>query len=71
MTLELVREEGLPDESHDEAYFRAQVRKWLAGAGLSPAQIGGVLSPWADHAEGAVVDARAFQRGLHEAGYAG
>ena len=37
MTLELVREEGLPDESHDETYFRLEVRKWLEGAGFAPA----------------------------------
>jgi alkylation response protein AidB-like acyl-CoA dehydrogenase len=71
VTLDLVREEGLPDESHDETYFRMEVRKWLAGAGLAPAEIGGLVSPWADHAEAAVVDARAFQRSLYEAGYAG
>jgi alkylation response protein AidB-like acyl-CoA dehydrogenase len=71
VTLELEREEGLPNESHDETYFRQEVRKWLAGAGLAPAQIGGLVSPWADHAEAAVVDARAFQRALHDAGYAG
>lgn len=64
-------EEGLPGESHDEACFRQEVRKWLAGAGLAPAEIGGLVSPWADHAEAAVVDARAFQRSLFEAGYAG
>lgn len=71
MTLELAREEGLPDESLDETYFRMEVRKWLSGAGLAPAEIGGLVSPWADHAEGAVVDARAFQRSLYLAGYAG
>lgn len=71
MTLELVREDGLPGETPDEAEFRAEVRKWLAGAGLAPAQLGGLVSPWADHAEAAVVDARAFQRWLYEAGYAG
>ena len=54
-----------------KAHFRQEVRKWLAGAGLAPAQIGGLVSPWADHAEAAVVDARAFQRSLFEAGYAG
>jgi alkylation response protein AidB-like acyl-CoA dehydrogenase len=64
-------EEGLPDESQEEADFREEVRKWLAGAGLAPAEIGGLVSPWADHAEAAVVDARAFQRSLFEAGYAG
>jgi alkylation response protein AidB-like acyl-CoA dehydrogenase len=64
-------EEGLPDESQEESDFREEVRKWLAGAGLAPAEIGGVVSPWADHAEAAVVDARAFQRSLFEAGYAG
>jgi len=64
-------EEGLPDETPEEADFRNEVRKWLAGAGLAPAAIGGLVSPWADHAEAAVVDARAFQRSLHDAGYAG
>jgi alkylation response protein AidB-like acyl-CoA dehydrogenase len=71
VTLSLVREEGLPDESLDETYFRMEVRKWLAGAGLAPAEIGGLVSPWADHAEAAVVDSRAFQRSLYDAGYAG
>jgi alkylation response protein AidB-like acyl-CoA dehydrogenase len=64
-------EEGLPDESQEESDFREEVRKWLVGAGLAPAEIGGLVSPWADHAEGAVVDARAFQAALYEAGYAG
>jgi alkylation response protein AidB-like acyl-CoA dehydrogenase len=71
VTLQWEREEGLPDESHDETDFRVDVRKWLSGAGLAPADIGGLVSPWADHAEAAVVDARAFQRSLYDAGYAG
>ena len=66
-----MREEVLPDETPEEADFRLEVRKWLAGAGLAPAAIGGLVSPWADHAEAAVVDARAFQRSLYDAGYAG
>ena len=48
-----------------------EVRKWLEGAGFAPAAIGGLVSPWADHAEAAVVDARAFQRALFDAGFAG
>ncbi|HVW33880.1 MAG TPA: acyl-CoA dehydrogenase family protein [Acidimicrobiia bacterium] len=64
-------EEGLPDESVEERDFRVEVRKWLAGAGLAPAEVGGLVSPWADHAEAAVADSRAFQRSLYEAGYAG
>ena len=66
-----MREEDLPDETPEETDFRLEVRKWLSGAGLAPAAIGGLVSPWADHAEAAVVDARAFQRALHDAGYAG
>ena len=66
-----MREEVLPDETPEETDFRREVRKWLAGAGLAPADIGGLVSPWADHAEAAVVDARACQRSLHNAGYAG
>jgi len=66
-----MREEALPDETPEETEFRLEVRKWLSGAGLAPAAIGGLVSPWADHAEAAVVDARAFQRALHDAGYAG
>src|SRR5437868_6237048 len=66
-----MREEVLPDETPEETDFRLEVRKWLSGAGLAPAAIGGLVSPWADHAEAAVVDARAFQRALHDAGYAG
>ena len=62
-------EEGLPEESEEERSFREEVRKWLAGAGLAPAVIGGLVSPWADHAEAAVVDARAFQHSLYEAGF--
>ena len=69
--VEPAREEALPDESHDETYFRLEVRKWLEGTGFAPAAIGGLVSPWADHAEAAVVDARAFQRALFDAGYAG
>ena len=43
---------------------------WRAPGSRRP-QIGGLVSPWADHAEAAVVDARAFQRALYDAGYAG
>jgi alkylation response protein AidB-like acyl-CoA dehydrogenase len=66
-----VTTEELPEETADESYFRLEARKWLANAGLREAQIGGLVSPWSDHEESALTEARAFQKSLYEAGLAG